>query len=398
MGNVRILLMVAVVVTCGYEGRSQTTSVVDCQVVGVGSTYADGDQRPLIRCDTNKGPKVQVGARFQLPLQAPPTPIWGSVDADVLGACTAATHDAWTIAAADGFRYRTWHPQVDPTGCVYAHEHGMDPKGQQDAWVRDRLDLRFGYAARRHPMPDEPDGHVEAHEGYKVFVANIGEMNDEGRTNRTASSSVVHMGTARPRRFATTHHSNAIAYRHMSGTAYAATHLLLDTGGVSSVCDPRTPSPTKDGLVLGQPCRVGSAYEIWSMEQSIVDGAGREIYRGFATPAVFDPITVFNRANPLDVVYAWDARVASIRAFSDGWRHHRGCDRESYAQVGYFYNAGGPTEVWTTPMGQQVAPTAQNAIRQVLAAIDVVGLPSTEDNGAFKRRVSTCAPGLGLKN
>ena len=51
----------------------------------------------------------------------PDGPIWGAVDPAVLGECPAEAHDAHVVAGGDGFRYRTWHPQVDPTGCVYAH-------------------------------------------------------------------------------------------------------------------------------------------------------------------------------------------------------------------------------------------------------------------------------------
>lgn len=369
---------------------------VNCQVTGQGTVYSDGDQRPIVRCDTNKGPKVPTGTRFQLPL---PATIWGPVDADVLGTCTPAVHDRWVIRAEDGFNYRTWHPQVDPSGCVYAHEHGMDPQTQSDLWVKTNVDLRFGYAARRMPSPAEPQGHLEAHEGYKVFVANVGDVNDEGRINRTASSSVVHMGTGRAKRFSTPHHSNAIAYRYQTGSPYAATHLLLETGGANPVCDPRAQSPTKDGLILGQSCRVDSPYEIWSMQQSIVDGLGREIYRGFATPAVFDPITVFNPQQPDETVYAWDPRVSAIKNFPNDWSGHRGCDREAYAQVGYFYNQNGPTEYWTDAMGHVTLP-GPLAIQQIVAAVDSVGLASTQDNLQFKRRVSMCGSigKLGLKN
>ena len=82
---------------------------------------------------------------------------------------------------------------------------------------------------------------------------------------------------------------------------------------------------------------LAAPYEIWSTTQS-VRFQGRVVYTAFATPAVFDPITVLNPANPTELVYAWDARVAAIKQFTDDWSGIRGCDRESYAQPGYWYN------------------------------------------------------------
>jgi hypothetical protein len=268
----------------------------------------------------------------------------------------------------DGFFYRTWHPQADPSGCAYAHEHGDDPNTMTDAWVRANWDPRFGYAARRMTSAAEPNGHVESHEGFKVFSANVGLVNDVGRVNRTASLSSFHMGTGGPKRFTVQHHSNSIAYRYQTGTPYAATHLMLDTGGVSDACDPRTDAPTKDALTLQNRCKVNSPYEIWGTFQTIKSG-GREIYMVFVTPAVFDPITVFNRNNPLEVVYDWDSRVDAIKNFTEqDWSGHRGCIRENYAQVGYFYNAGGPTTYYTDPMGNVVPQSNSNAIRQTVSA------------------------------
>lgn len=330
----------------------------------------------------------------------PPTgSIWGVIDPVILGNCSAAVHDKYVVDGNDGFLYRTWHPQVDPSGCVFAHEHGDNPDTMQDPWVRANWDPRFGYAARRMTSAAEPNGHVEAHEGYKVFSANVGIPNDEGRVNLTASLSTFHMGTGGPKRFTVQFHSNNIAYRYKTGTPYAATSLMLDTGSVSDVCDPRSPAPTKDGITLQNRCKLNSAYEIWGTFQTIKSGS-REIYRVFATPAVFDPITVFNRDNPLEVVYAWDPRVAAIKMFNDDWSDFRGCIRENYAQVGYFYNAGGPTTYYTDPMGNVVSDSTPGAIRQVVSASDSVGLKSTEDNIAFKKRTSYCqnSNNLGLKN
>lgn len=339
---------------------------------------------------------VSVGVPVPPP---PPGGIFGIVDAAVLGTCSAATHDQWTVDGGDGFLYRTWHPQTDPSGCVYAHEHGDNPALMQDAEIASSP-VRFGYIGRRHPMPGEPNGHEEAHEGFKVFIANRGDVNDEGRVNRVYSRSVFHMGTGGPRRFSMPHHSAEIRLVHPEFGLKAFTQLMMNTGGVAPVCDPRAPAPVKDAIVLGQPCRINSAYEIWSASQS-VRFQGREVYRAFATPAVFDPITVFNPANPTEVVYAWDPRVAAVKNFTDDWSYFRGCDRESYAQPGVWHNGGGRTTYTTDAMGQELAATDPLALVQVISASDSVSAPATTDGLLqFKVRRGFCQQRskLGLKN
>ena len=215
--------------------------------------------------------------------------------------------------------------------------------------------VRFGYIGRRHPMPGEPNGHEEAHEGFKVFIANRGDANDEGRVNRVYSRSVFHMGTGGPKRFNMPHHSAEIRLVHPEFGLKAFTQLMMNTGGVGAVCDPRRPAPVKDVMQLNSPCRLNSGYEIWSTTASVMAN-GREVYRAFATPAVFDPISVFNPANPTELVYAWDPRVSAIKNFpSDDWSGNRGCDRESYAQPGLWFNGGGQTAYYTDAMGQPKA-------------------------------------------
>lgn len=46
--------------------------------------------------------------------------------------CSAAYHDSFSVVAADGKRYPTWHPPVGTENgreCTFGHEHGRDPKG-----------------------------------------------------------------------------------------------------------------------------------------------------------------------------------------------------------------------------------------------------------------------------
>ena len=104
-------------------------------------------------------------------------------------------------------------------------------------------------------MEGEPAGHEEPHEGFKVFIALPGEVNDERRVNRVFSRSVFHMGTGGPRRFVTRHHSADIRLIHPEFGLKAFTQLMMDTGGVGAVCDPRTGGPVKDVMQVNSPCR-----------------------------------------------------------------------------------------------------------------------------------------------
>jgi hypothetical protein len=326
--------------------------------------------------------------------------IFGIVDPTILGTCSAAAHDKWVVDGGDGFKYRTWHPQTDPTGCIYAHEHGDNPASIQEPTIA-ASPVRFGYIGRRHPMPGEPNGHEEAHEGFKVFIANRGDVNDEGRVNRVYSRSVFHMGTGGPKRFNMPHHSAEIRLVHPEFGLKAFTQLMMNTGGVGAVCDPRVQAPVKDVIQLNSPCKLNSGYEIWSTQAS-VRANGREVYRSFATPAVFDPISVLNPANPTELVYAWDARVAAIKTFpGDDWSGNRGCDRESYAQPGHWYNGNGQTVYYTDAMGQPLASSDPLALRQEISASNNVGSPATTDGlFQFKMRKGFCQQRsrLGLKN
>lgn len=338
--------------------------------------------------------------------------IWGPVHPDTLGEWTATEHDAFVLDGGDGWKYRTWHPQcLDfPSGLTTsgfvrrcaAHEHGDNPASQGDAWVRSKFDARFGYAARRHKdMPGEPDGHVEAHEGFKVFVANKGDTNDEGRVNRTWTTASFHMGTGGPARFGVRHHSGSLASRHDwpgEPQMRIAFHVLADTGGVATVCDPRVQAPVKDVMQLDSPCKLPSQYEIWRAETALVDASGVELARVFQTPATFDPITIRNPANPSEVVYAHDPRMAASKQFpGDDWSGNKDVERETYAQNPYLYTQGRSTsDYWLNPLGRQVAATAPDAIPAFIeAGINRLGVISTQDNLQFKMRVDygrACEP------
>ena len=234
-----------------------------------------------------------------------------------------------------------------------------------------------------------------------MFIAQPGEVNDERRVNRVFSRSVFHMGTGGPKRFSTAHHSAEIRIVHPEFDLVAFTQLMMDTGGVGAVCDPRARGVSKDVMQVNSPCRLSSPYEIWQTQASVW-AAGREVYRAFATPAVFDPITVFDRTNPSAVIYAWAPLMAASMKFPENdWSGNRGCDRESYAQPGYWYNAGGEGVYYTDAMGSEVSPDDPGALTQVISVADRLGVPATRDGlAAFKIRRNYCgqADKLGLKN
>lgn len=362
-------------------------------------------------------PESRVFVQACTPPTPPPPPIppppsggslFGVADPLILGDYTAAEHDVWAVDGGDGFRYRTWHPQcpVIQNGQLrcFAHEHGDDPGQIDQADIAASLKsapLAFGYIGRRM------NGHEEAHEGFKVFTAKRGQCNDEGRCNLTDSLSVFHMGTGGPKRFITRDHSNDLRYWNPD-SGFVHTRLMMDTGDFDNVCDPRHDEPTKDGFSLPNRCMVNSGYEIWTTSRELRRLSGEVIGRPRAVPAVFDPVTVFDRANPGAVVYAWDERFKPFRNHpGDDWTGNRGCERESYAQVGNFWNDGGPTRLYTDVMGQEVPQSNPLGIWQVIPAKEIVDHRSSTarpgellGNQAFKLRKDYCGnkAKLGLKN
>ncbi len=325
------------------------------------------------------------------------TPIWGKVDPLVLGTCSAALHDRYTVDGGDGYRYRTWHAQRDPSGCVFAHEHGDDPNTQTNAAIRAHR-VRFGYVGRRHPMPNEPLGHEEPHEGFKIFVANRSQRNDEGRVHLHDVRLVFHMGTGGPKRFATQHHSMEYAIVTNDGR-WMFVQTMGDTGGVNSICvEPRA---GKSVVTVGSPCQLTSLYEIWALRTSVYF-QGRVIAEVNAATAVLDPITVMDPVTPTRLVYVWDPLLNPILRFpTDDRTMLRGCTREAYHGPSFWYNAMGRTTFYTDAMGQETSPANPLAVKQEISAHNSGGTSfiATQDGlSQFKLRRSTCGQGLGLKN
>src|SRR4029077_17770165 len=131
----------------------------------------------------------------------------------------------------------------------------------------------FGYIGRRMPMPEEPNGHEEPHEGFKVYVANAGARNDEGRTALHDSRIVIHMGTGGPKRFGTRNHS--LQFVLQTSYAWLNIQTMADTGGTGNIC--ANPRQGKTVMSLAPGCKVDSLYEIWSVPAKIRNLANRQV-------------------------------------------------------------------------------------------------------------------------
>lgn len=101
----------------------------------------------------------------------------------VLSGSCKDEHDKYWVMGPDDKAYHTWHPAKDPdTGCVFQHEHGMDPAASKVfdtaggyppfGYVHQQLHVEEGVVnPHGHPVGDQHARH-EDHFGHKVYVAN----------------------------------------------------------------------------------------------------------------------------------------------------------------------------------------------------------------------------------
>lgn len=314
--------------------------------------------------------------------------IIGSVNPEILGDCSTAVHDRYVTKGPDGNTYRTWHPVTVPvdannsngTKCSFAHEHGEDPSHSniyQGA-------VPFNYVANQIGM-DEP------HQGFKCFVANAGQRNDEGRSNLHNSYFCMHMGTGGPARFTEQFHSLEGHVKTNDGRSMDV-QVMADTGGVGSICD--TPRQGKTVLTLG--CTVGSAYEIWENKARITNG-NNTIGTFIASTAVFDPITVMDRSDKSKKISVADSIANSIFQFNTGRNGYHGCDREAYHGPMYWTNSSGTTTYMTDAYGKV---SANGTLKQQISNSNTGGsyVVTNDGQSQFKLRKNECAPSLGLLN
>lgn len=206
----------------------------------------------------------------QTPIPQPsqlPTPVPGAP-------CPFWVHELYTTIGPDGWPYPTWHPQIDPaTGCYFTHEHGDDP--------------RTSLANSTLPAFGFYDNRTEPHVGFKVIVANRGEVNTEGSAVLDSHRLVFHMGTGGTGRFDTRFHSAQI---DVVGSVTIHEGGMADTGSVGSLCnDPGSPGRR---VMVAYGCHTDSPYEIWGARLTTQSGDTLNFLF-----AVRDPITVMDPAN-----------------------------------------------------------------------------------------------------
>jgi hypothetical protein len=236
----------------------------------------------------------------------------------------------------------------------------------------------------------------EAHEGFKVFVANRGTRNDEGRVALTSTRIVAHMGTGGVRRYRVRHHSLMFDLVAPSGHRVSV-QGMADTGLVGSICerdrslsdnDPNNDIGRTVMTLPGTGCHSqnpGSLYEIWAFRLRL-DNRVEVI----ASTAAFDPITTMNPANLDELHYT--------ELVFEGFSGLRGCYREAYHGPVYWYNQNGPEVFYTDAFGRP-----RGSIRQQVSRHNDIGIRMSERSDGFQnifKQMPTnyCGPGLGLKN
>jgi hypothetical protein len=304
-------------------------------------------------------------------------------------ACPGWVHDQYVTAGPDGKAYPTWHPAVDAnSGCFFGHEHGADP-------ATSRVNTApppFGYVGGLI-------GDYEAHEGFKIFITNAGDVT-ENRTVNADQRSVFHMGTSGVQRYTTRFHSIMYDYVARDGSGREA-HIqgMADTGETNldgSVCDqPRQGG--RDFATVG----CDDAYEIWSgtmFQISHPDDPYTDVMHTRLTmtfsPAVFDPITIRDPRDNKLLLYTQKGRGnAGIDVLSPQ-AEYLGCSREAYFGPNYWQNTGQPTEYYTDVYGRvnPSGPTANFPLRQFVSAT------SSTSNEQFKLPREFCAPGIHAPN
>lgn len=291
----------------------------------------------------------------------------------LLGTCSAEVHDRYVVTGPNGKLYRTWHPQVDPSGCTFAHEHGDDPRTS----AADNSLPAFGYLG-------ELMGMNEAHEGFKVFVAHRGTVNDEGRTAQVDSRIVAHFGTSRQGRVMMPHHS--LEYDMVSPDGnYVHVSGMATTGDVGDICqrDARAQSANTIGRTLyavpdSTTCQNNAPYEIWQLTLPLMkpDGDGAMV---MSSVAAFEPATALD--------------LRTMQAVPTG---ATGCDREAYHGPVYGYQQGWSATEWRTDVMGNYDPAGP--LVQQVSRFNRIGLQFSNDQTLFKLRTNYCAPGLSFPN
>ena len=327
-----------------------------------------------------------------------PTPTSSSVTSDIyggpladpamIGTCSPAIHDKFVVIGPDGQLYRTWHPQKDPSGCTFAHEHGEDPK---TSLANNELPA-FGYIGKA--IND-----LEPHPGFKVSVVNEGDRNDEGSTARYSTRIVFHMGTGGVKRYVMSMHSLQFDLIGQGRTMHVMG--MADTKGVGSIC--KEPREGKTLMELG--CLPDSLYEIWEASFQVSDKVAAII-----SMAAFDPITTRDPSDNTKLIYTKDTPSKWGGTWGNQQFNGHGCKRETYHGGVRYDNLpkdGALETLYTDAMGKPVA--AGTGFKQVFShssgeifstslIMTYKGGGTNEPMTQFKIPDDSCAPGLGLLN
>lgn len=142
-----------------------------------------------------------------------PTPTPTAAPITTSGLCSDAIHATYTAVGPDGKVYAAWHPQRDPSGCYFGHDHGSDPS-------------RFAAAAAYAPTFGYVGllgGSAEPHAGFKNFLI------DDGSGHHWLWT--AHIGTSGQARVCTRFHSVDLAIAEVaSGELLARVHFMGDFG------------------------------------------------------------------------------------------------------------------------------------------------------------------------
>ncbi len=231
--------------------------------------------------------------------------------------CPEFVHARHETRGPDGLMYPTWHPQIDAFyKCYFNHEHGDDPTRS----LADPSLPAFGYIGASAGM-NEP------HPGFKVFVINAGERNNEGRIATTHTRAIAHMGTSGVKRFTERMHS--LEFDMVSPETSHFMHIqgMADTGLAGDICQRDAGTGDSDqtndvGRVFfvlpGQTtCTDNGSYEIWKFRLVLKDRAETNV-----STAAFDTATMMD---PADLT-----KLLPTGKF--------GCSREAYHGPAYWTN------------------------------------------------------------
>lgn len=304
--------------------------------------------------------------------------------------------------------WRTWHPQVDgETGCTFNHEHGANPTES----LADNSYPAFGLFGCLHEishMGVARGGHcTEPHEGFKVFVAPQGFVNDEGRTFNYNSRIVAHFGTSREGRFTQPSHSFQQSMRSNDGTVFAHFSGMFNSGLSGNIC--QRDASLNDGnfnndigrTLYENPatstCRANSPYEIWTSEFNVVSPSQGDPNENYRVMRIGNSVAAFDTST----FYTENNGVKS--ATPTGML---GCDREAYHESPYWYvRDWGITQAYTDMHGNEIPFGTLGGNLQywsVPNASSGVGygqLRMTNDSSVMKRREpSYCNPFIQFPN